>query len=224
MSSVSAYISRGKRHGRAYRARVRRRRALIFTSAAAFSTALGGAFSIASFTGVDLAHAAVEKAHSLSDLIGARSPGERTLGQLSNTKHKHQALADHQAAPEAKKPLPKNLADALAPVAEAPVTLPAPVPELALSSPPPDVFFSPPPGGGGVIVPPGSPPGGGPGGPPNQPPPNQPPPNQPPPNTPPPNQPPAVPEPGTWMTMILGFGVIGWSLRRKPAERAAASR
>jgi hypothetical protein len=29
--------------------------------------------------------------------------------------------------------------------------------------------------------------------------------------------PPAVPEPGTWMTMLFGFGAMGWLLRRNKA-------
>jgi hypothetical protein len=28
---------------------------------------------------------------------------------------------------------------------------------------------------------------------------------------------PAVPEPGTWAMMILGFGFVGWRLRRAKA-------
>lgn len=31
-----------------------------------------------------------------------------------------------------------------------------------------------------------------------------------------------VPEPGTWMMMIAGFGAIGWSLRRRRAARKRA--
>lgn len=32
---------------------------------------------------------------------------------------------------------------------------------------------------------------------------------------------PAVPEPGTWAMMLLGFGAVGWTLRRKPARKPA---
>ena len=32
-----------------------------------------------------------------------------------------------------------------------------------------------------------------------------------------------VPEPGTWLTMLLGFGVIGSTLRRRAALRATAA-
>ncbi|RYD25932.1 MAG: PEP-CTERM sorting domain-containing protein [Lysobacteraceae bacterium] len=32
---------------------------------------------------------------------------------------------------------------------------------------------------------------------------------------------PAVPEPGTWALMILGFGVVGYAMRRRPSVRFA---
>lgn len=35
------------------------------------------------------------------------------------------------------------------------------------------------------------------------------------------NPPPAVPEPGTWMMMILGFGLVGSAIRRQAAVRRA---
>lgn len=33
----------------------------------------------------------------------------------------------------------------------------------------------------------------------------------------------AVPEPSTWALMLMGFGVAGWALRRRPARIAAAA-
>lgn len=33
---------------------------------------------------------------------------------------------------------------------------------------------------------------------------------------------PAVPEPGTWALLILGFGMVGWLLRRRPVHPAFA--
>jgi hypothetical protein len=160
------------------------------------SVALGGAFSLASLAGVDLADAAVSRAESLIDLLDQRSPGARTEGQLTKTKHKKEAVVDRET--------PKNLADVLAPPAPGliPIDLdvPAPVIEVASTTPP-----------GEILVPPTviTPPHGG----------DTPPPG--PPNTPPPPPPPALPEPGTWMSMILGFGLVGWLLRRSRAADQA---
>lgn len=206
-------ITRGKRYGRSSQARSNRRR-IALASAAAVSIALGTAFSVATFTGVDLASAAVQRAKTFSDLLNARSPGERTEGQLSNTKHRHAILAERDAEPvDIKQPL-KNFAEALLPTAPPAVTIDATpqVPEFALQLPPPPVFFTPP--GGGIVTPPGggTTPPGGPGGPPNQPPENPPPP-----------PPPPLPEPGTWMMMILGFGMAGLALRRDARMTPVAS-
>lgn len=33
---------------------------------------------------------------------------------------------------------------------------------------------------------------------------------------------PAVPEPGTWALLILGFGMVGWSMRSRPVRRVLA--
>jgi hypothetical protein len=33
-----------------------------------------------------------------------------------------------------------------------------------------------------------------------------------------------VPEPGTWATMILGFGLTGWLLRRRRSAEGQISR
>ena len=224
MPIARKHITRGKRYGRAPQARANRRR-IALASAAALSIALGTAFSVATFTGVDLASAAVQRAKTFSDLLNARSPGERTEGQLSNTKHRHAILAERDAEPvDIKQPL-KNFAEALLPTAPPTVTIDASpqVPEFALQLPPPPVFFTPPgggiitPSGGGVVTPPGggTTPPGGPGGPPNQPPLNPPPPPTPP--------PPPLPEPGTWMMMILGFGMVGLALRRDARMAQVAS-
>ena len=75
------------------------------------------------------------------------------------------------------------------------------------------ILLNPPPGGG-IITPPQAPPPGG-GGP-NPPPP---PPGE---EPPPPPPPPAVPEPGTWATMLLGFGLTGWAMRRRRRQTTAA--
>ena len=213
----------GRAH--AFRARLqrRRRRSALLATGAAVAVALAFEFSVASFGGVSMAEAATNQAKSLAELLDQRSPGTRTAGVLTKTKLGRSVLADRLAAP--KPVVPKNLAEVLAPPvsALAPTDLDVPVAELApVLPPPPGAILLPPPGGGvfvpppggGVVTPPGgggTPPGGGGGTPPG------------PPDTPPDVPPPAIPEPGTWMTMILGFGLIGWSLRRDRAYAPASS-
>ena len=186
------------------RRRRRSRRPLIFASGAGVALALTTAFSVATFSGVDIAGAAVARAESIADLLAKRSPGTRTEAHLNKTKHKRfRVLAEREAAPEVPAPLL-----AMAPPATLPeVALPA-IPEfvtLAQSAPAFPAIFAPipiggifAPGGGGTL------PGGGPGGPPQQPPPPGP-----------PQTPPAVPEPASWAMMILGFGLIGLTTRRQ---------
>jgi hypothetical protein len=171
----------------------------VLAGAGAFAFALGTATTVASFTGTDLAGAAASRAQSLMDLIGKRSPGERTAAQLTKTKHKPMAERD---APEVAH-APTNLTEVIVP----------PVPELVPidAGPPPQLAFLEMPSLPNLLIPPSGgpkvPPGGGGGccgGPPSAPPVT-------PPNTPPP---PPLPEPGTWMTMLIGFGLIGGVLRR----------
>jgi hypothetical protein len=187
--------------------RRRNRRLLAGTAALLFAACT--ATTVASFTGTDLAGAAAVRAQSLVDLISQRSPGARTEAQLTKTKHR--ALAERDTAP-AIAHVPANLAEVIAPPLPdmVPVDLAPPLQLSFFEMPPlPGLLMPPPPGGGGV--PPGGGGGGCCGGPPSSPP-------ETPPNTPPP---PPVPEPGTWMTMLLGFGLVGWAMRRKGA---AASR
>ncbi|MEO8455030.1 MAG: PEPxxWA-CTERM sorting domain-containing protein [Sphingomicrobium sp.] len=215
-------IPRAVRRSRAYRERMqrRRRRSIVAATGVSLAVALGMAFSLASFAGADFANAAVTGAKSLIDLMDQRSPGARTEAELTKTKQAKEALADRLPI------VPTNLAEVLAPPVASLVPVDigpsAPVIELA-SALPPGIILVPPasPPGGGIVTPPGggivTPPGGGvtpPGGG------DTPPPG--PPDTPP--GPPPLPEPGTWMTMILGFGVVGWLLRRdKAAGRARVS-
>ena len=60
------------------RRRRRSRRPLIFASGAGVALALTTAFSVATFSGVDIAGAAVARAESIADLLAKRSPGTRT--------------------------------------------------------------------------------------------------------------------------------------------------
>jgi hypothetical protein len=188
----------------------RRRRARVMIGAGAIGFALSTAVVVASFTGTDLAGAAASRARSVMDLIDQRSPGARTQAQL--TKMRRMAMAPPEDFAPAVH-LPVDLAQAIAPPPPAyvPVMVSSKAADmLFMTPPPPGAIFLTPPGGGG-----GSPPGGG-GGPPGGG------------GNPPPGPPalvvtPAVPEPGTWMTMLLGFAFTGWSIRRqRAAVRAAA--
>ena len=173
---------------------------------AAFALAASTALAVANFTGTDLAGAAVSRAASIADLMDGRSPGARTEAQLTKTKA-HRVLAERVPAPPVT--VPHNLAEVIAPpIAEiVPIDLPnAPAMLFAASALPPGAVFFSPPGGGGGGLPGGG--GGGPGGGGGSPPGS-------PPSSPPLVGPPAVPEPGTWVTMLMGFAFVGWSLRRQ---------
>jgi hypothetical protein len=209
-------VSRAIRRSGALRARIerRRRRSIVAATAVSLSVALGMAVSLASFTGTDLADAAVSRAKGLMELLDQRSPGARTEGELTKTKRAMEVLAERQPV------VPKNLAEVLSPPQSmlVPVDIAAPAPAIELASAIPPGIIVPPgfPPGGGIVTPPGggiiTPPGGGGGTPPPGPP-------ETPPDT--PHGPPPLPEPGTWMTMLLGFGLAGWALRR---NRAAGTR
>jgi hypothetical protein len=216
MTGVRVRNIRSRQGRRARRAKQR----LILAGGGGLAAAIAATLSIASFSGVDVAGAAVARAQSLADLLARRSPGERTAAHLIKTKHKHFAVLAAREQPEL--PIPAigpPLVETMLPPEIGPL-----VPqEIAAFQQPagfvPAVFA--PVIGGGVFAccsGGGGGPGGGsggPGGPPAQPPPNQPPPNQPPP-------PPAVPEPATWAMIIFGFGLTGWSLRRGRATARAA--
>ena len=186
-----------------------RRRIIAATFA---SLLLGGglSFSLSGLTAADAVYASVQKAKSLAELLGQRSPGERTSAELTKTK-RARALARHRMpAPKlGSPPSATELAKLLLPPAtELPVEIANPLP-LAQLAPPVSLAQIVGPGGGSVPIlsPPGgsggTTPGGGGGGPPMV---------TPPPST---NPVPAVPEPGTWAMMLLGFGFIGWSIRRE---------
>jgi hypothetical protein len=187
--------------------RRRERRRLLVATGGALSLAIASALSIANFTGVDVAAAAVSEAQSFLELMHRRSPGARTEAQLTKTKHRHHRVLAERSLPElpeipAVAPVTPTVA-LFAPPLQAALPVFPEAPLLTAAAYPPPLFFVPP--IGGVFAPPpggsGGPPGGpgGPGGPPQQPP---------------PEQPPAVPEPSTWAMMILGFGLSGWALRR----------
>jgi len=194
--------------GRSTRKPVRVRPLLI--GSAALSLLLVPVLSVEYFGGADIAGAAIQKAKSFLQLMQQRSPGHRTKGQLVKIKHKALAKRHERALPKVVIPAilppgpPERLIDIVAP--PIPVTLASveaiPIPPLIGQTPlPPGILFPPP----SLIVPPTETP-------------------TPPIVTPPIITPSAVPEPGTWATMLLGFGFIGWQLRlRRKQERAPAS-
>jgi len=152
---------------------------------------------------------------SLMALLDARSPGEREKGALTSTKPRKLAVA---AAKPSQRALGKIVRPSPAPPAEFVEALipPGAVAAAPAIAPPPTLAEVIPTVGGipGSGSPPGvalvgSPGGGGPGAPgaPGVPGTPETPLN--------PDVPSAVPEPATWMMMLLGFGVIGSSMRRR---------
>ena len=196
----------------------RRRRSAALLALLAVSLAGGGLWGIGAATGNDMVEAAVTKAQSLSDLLAQRSPGARTEAQLTKTKHAR-ALAKLRPAPvirqpalaQAPKAAPKTAMVQVADLLIGPPLIPA---DVQLQQPFPLAELTPPPPSLGAIVFPGSSPGS-PGG-------GSPAPTVPGTESKPPIVPtPAVPEPGTWATMLLGFGLMGWHLRRRTLLRDA---
>jgi hypothetical protein len=212
--NIAAAIRRSQDARAALRARRRRMAAVAVVLCAAAAAPVS--LSLADFGSGGMVEAAVAKAQSLVDLLEQRSPGQRTEAQLTKTKRKHVALA--KTRPPVRKPVAPTIASPLTPmevqlasiVLPPPELIPAPVGQVAIAPPPTLGASVSPPGGGGSIV---TPPGGG-GGPPATIP------------TPQPHEPvivtPPVPEPATWAMMLLGFGLIGWQIRRGTAPRRQA--
>ncbi|CAA9524624.1 MAG: hypothetical protein AVDCRST_MAG62-1342 [uncultured Sphingomonas sp.] len=168
--------------------------------------------------GVDMGGPMVESAQRVMAMLDARSPGERTKAELTKAKAARRKLA-LAAAPrqralgkiiQPKAAVAKPFVDALtaAPVAAVAPVLSSVAPLAQVLAPP---AASPIAIGGLIIAPPAGGGGGGGGGggvlPGN-------------PVTP-PNQVPAVPEPSTWLMMLLGFGTVGWAIRRRNGTRGA---
>lgn len=196
---------------RARRAAVRRR--LLFASVAgAFALVVGAPLSIAAYMGVESQIPGVESAKGFFAMMADRSPGDRTKAELTKTKRRVAAAPapKQRALGKINKPEPpKEFVEAIAPplptiIEDVPMVL---TPMATLGP----ILITPQPPGGGIIIPPQAPPPGG-GGP-----------NPPPREEPPPPPPPAVPEPGTWATMLLGFGLSGWMIRRRRRMVAAPS-
>jgi hypothetical protein len=188
--------------------RVAGRRLRLLIGAAAFAVLLTGSLSVTTFGGSDLASAAIQRAKSFLEIIRQRSPGKRTQAQLAQTKHKRIAHLHQRALPKVRMPpampplgaLPPALIDIVGPPVPTKmvnIELP-PVPLLQQGTPPAAPFIPP----TGLIVPPAMP-------------------ETPPPIVTPPQS--ALPEPGTWATFLLGFGLIGWRLRRRPNQGRTAA-
>jgi hypothetical protein len=153
-----------------------------------------------------MVQAAVAKAQSLVDMLEKRSPGQRTEAQLTKTKHKQLALAKMRPLDRTRPALPPilpslaNMPVELASIVMPPPELIPPIGQIDIGPPPTlGAIVSPPGGGGGGVV---GPPG--PGSPVSNP-------SEP---KEPIVVPPAVPEPSTWLTMLFGFGLMGWRIRR----------
>src|SRR5215207_10810271 len=227
--SVSATSSRTGRRlnasGRARRAQrvaARRRRQMFLSAAIAFTAVVAAPLSVASYLGVESKIPGIEAAKSFMAMISERSPGDRTKAELTRTKHRAAAAPKQRALGKiTPPPPPKEFVEAIAPpppkitegvpLAAAPTTL---GPLLIAPSTP-----------GGIVIPPSAPTPGGSGGPTppgvEEPTPTEPPPPPPGDDEPPPT-PPVVPEPGTWATMLLGFGLTGLVMRRRRRNTALA--
>jgi hypothetical protein len=180
--------------------------------------AIAALMPVPSLGGASVAVAAIQRAKSFVELMHQRSPGKRLVGHLVKTKHKRLAKRHERALPKIRKPLPEIAAiPPMGPLPPALVDLvapPVPVQMASLEAIPIGPFQSPLPGAPGLFIPPPGgfvlPPSETPGGPP---------PVIPPPGPP----PPPVPEPATWGMMLLGFGLIGFSLRRRPGREQTAA-
>lgn len=183
--------------------------AVLFALLASGSAMVGGGGTAA------LAEAIADPLSLLDD----RSPGGRPDGALFSTKPDRKVVRDAVDAvlPTAREVAPP-MSDSPAPgVAAGPIPVPVPVEVFPVEAMPETLALGPPSGryiGGsapGILLPigggPGSPPGSGPPGTGNPPDPDTP-------------VIPAVPEPSTWALLILGFFMVGATLRAK-AGRAA---
>jgi hypothetical protein len=188
------------RRSRQARARLRApRRKIVLAACALLAVPAGIATALLVLPDSPVAQAAAAGAKSLTDLINGRSPGERNEGALTKTKHAR-ALAKHiwRAPPSSEladvpiRPYAPTLAEAV--LATSPL-MPPPGPEAFLP-----LIEGGPPGSPGLI---GVPPGPGSFTPPEGLPETNP-------SLPPETIPAAVPEPGTWALMLVGFGLIGW--------------
>ena len=227
-SRTGRRLNASGRARRAKRAAARRRRQMLLGGAIAFTAVIAAPLSVASYLGVESSIPGVTSAKSFLAMMAERSPGDRTKAELTRTKQRTAAPKQRALGKVTPPAPPKEFVEAIAPpppkVTDVPLAMAAPTtlgPLLIAPSTP---------GGSGIVIPPSAPPGGG-GGP-TPPPGEEPPPTEPPPTEPPlppevpveptPTSPPVVPEPGTWATMLLGFGLTGILMRRRRRKAALA--
>jgi hypothetical protein len=191
---------------------------------AAVGLGTAAALSVATLSSPRLAHAlgeglseSVQGVKTVAAMLAERSPGARPEGALASLKHKRQAALHERALPKVRGPGPTAYEALAGPPPSSPLAPPPQAPlytTLAGGPPVPVPTTVPPgtPGGGGPPVLSDIPPPGGGGGGGFAPPPII--------TTAAPEVPqtPAtpVPEPATWAMMILGFALIGRTLRRRP--------
>ena len=212
----SAHGRTSGRRSRVRRASQRRRGLGLAGALVVLLLAVAVALPIPSLGGASVAVAAIQRAKSFVELMHQRSPGKRLVGHLVKTKHKKLA-AHERALPKMRKPLPEVAAiPPMGPLPPALVDLvapPIPMEMASLEAIPIGPFETPLPGPPGLFIPPPGgfvfPPTETPGGPPIVTPPG-------PPVT-------SVPEPATWAMMLVGFGMIGWSLRRRVYREQTAA-
>jgi hypothetical protein len=182
----------------------------------AVGAGLAAALSIAVLSNAQLGRAVADGINdglagmkTVAAMLAERSPGQRPEGALASLKHKRQAALHERALPKIRGPLPSPFAALLGAPVSPPIAPPAEVPPYAMIAGTPPVI--PPtgmPGGGPPILSNIPIPGGGGGGGVIGPPVVASTPESPPaPVTP-------VPEPTSWAMMLVGFALIGHSLRR----------
>lgn len=161
----------------------------------------------------------VAAAERLMAMLDARSPGERAPGALTQSKPRTAATSPSRQAPP--KPGLEQLARVIVPAPPAPPVqdvvpvLPVVPPTAADVIAPTALTASVPFGsGGGFIVGGGAPATGGGGGGGGSPPTGE---------VPPGGVTSPVPEPGTWLMMLVGFGIIGSALPSRRRRRLALS-
>lgn len=193
--------------GHASYAHMRRlRRRIIVSVAAVLAISVGAPVTYAVLSGSAEAIPGAAAVSAFVNELASRSPGARTQADLIKTKRRLTSEMLSSAVLPKDNPIlaqaPAGLIDFVSPVA--PITediLPVLAGPLFASEAIPLIGSPPggpgaiPPGGGGVVTPPGTdtPPG-------------------------PPSVSP-VPEPSTWATMLLGFLLVGWAIRRRPMRK-----